>query len=126
MVSVQATLLEAVGHPRGGLEELTWLLERVGPMVAIGKPGERLPELGAARLYVDDESWKDTITALMRRAALVVIRAGNTTSLWWEVEQAMSLARPERVVIVALGPTERWLDFRRRLVDTVGEPTLVD
>jgi hypothetical protein len=28
-------------------------LARAGPFVAIGKPGERLPQIGAHRLYVD-------------------------------------------------------------------------
>ena len=30
-------------------QELAFILQRVGPVIAIGKPGERLPELGAAR-----------------------------------------------------------------------------
>ena len=77
-------------------------MARVGPVVAIGKPGERLPQLGAARLYVDDDHWQETIDALMTRSALVVVRAGNTPNLWWEIERAMTNQRPDRVVIVVL------------------------
>jgi hypothetical protein len=35
-------------------EVLAEVLSEFGPVVAIGKPGEELPELGAARLYVRD------------------------------------------------------------------------
>ena len=36
-------------------QEMGFILGQVGPVVAIGKPGERLPELGAARIYVADD-----------------------------------------------------------------------
>ena len=107
-------------------QELAWIMSRIGPVVAIGRPGERLPQLGAARTYVDDDRWKDTITGLMARAALVVIRAGDTANLWWEIEQATARIPRQRVVIVALGTKERWLDFHRRLTETFGPASLVD
>jgi TM2 domain-containing membrane protein YozV len=103
-------------------QELAWIMARVGPVVAIGKPGERLPQLGAARLYVDDEHWQDTIDALMTRSALVVVRAGNTPNLWWEIERAMARQRPERVIIVVLGPEARWAEFHRRFTEAFGVP----
>jgi hypothetical protein len=39
-------------------QELAMIMNRVGPVVAIGKPGEPLPELGAAQLYVSDDVWQ--------------------------------------------------------------------
>ncbi len=39
-------------------QEMADILADVGPVVAIGKPGEPLPELGAARLYVADADWQ--------------------------------------------------------------------
>jgi TM2 domain-containing membrane protein YozV len=103
-------------------QELAWILARVGPVVAIGKPGERLPQLGAARLYVDDDRWRETIDGLMTRSALVVVRAGNTPNLWWEIEQAMARQPPERLIVVALGPEERWLEFQQRFAESFGTP----
>ena len=44
--------------PTSSEEELARILEQIGPVVAIGKPGEKLPELGAARLYVSHEEWQ--------------------------------------------------------------------
>jgi len=106
-------------------QELAWIMARVGPVVAIGRPGERLPQLGAARLYVDDNQWQETIDALMTRSALVVVRAGNTPNLWWEIERAMTRQRPERVIIVVLGPEGRWADFHRRFGEAFGVPRVV-
>ncbi len=82
-------------------QELTRVLSRVGPVVAIGRPGESLPELGAARLYARDDEWRATVSELMPRARLVVIRAGPTPGLQWEIEEAYRLLPSERVVLVA-------------------------
>ena len=103
-------------------QELAWIMARVGPVIAIGKPGERLPQLGAARLYVDDDHWRETIDELMARSALVVVRAGDTPNLWWEIERAMTRHPLERVIIVMLGREERWRAFHRRFADTFGAP----
>ena len=65
-------------------QEMAFIMERIGPVVAIGKPGERLPELGAARLYVGDDEWRKVVGKFMNDAALVVIRAGETANLWWK------------------------------------------
>lgn len=64
-------------------------LAPLGPAVALGRPGEREPELGAARLYVKDENWQHAITWLMERAAVVVAIVGGSPGLWWEIELAI-------------------------------------
>ena len=103
-------------------QELAFILDRVGPVIAIGKPGERLPELGAARRYVADDRWRDVVHAMMREAALVVIRAGETQNLWWEIEQALTICARRRVVIVALGLPGSLPAFERRFADAYGAP----
>ena len=45
-------------------EALAKVLQEVGPFVAIGIPGEELPELGAARTYVGDAEWKAVVSGL--------------------------------------------------------------
>jgi TM2 domain-containing membrane protein YozV len=84
-------------------QELAIIMERVGPVVAIGKPGELLPELGAARLYASDDEWQATITDLMRRAGLVVVLAGATANLKWEIDQAVNLLPRRQLIFVSLG-----------------------
>jgi TM2 domain-containing membrane protein YozV len=103
-------------------QEMAFFMERIGPVVAIGKPGERLPELGAARLYVEDDEWRRVVGNFMNDAALVVIRAGETANLWWETEEALTRCSPERVMIVALEPPGTLATFERRFTETFGKP----
>jgi TM2 domain-containing membrane protein YozV len=99
---------------------MAFILERVGPVIAIGKPGEKLPQLGAARLYVSDDEWRAVVGKLMNDAALVVIRAGETANLWWEVQEALTHLSRERVIIVALGADLAM--FEQRFTQAFGVP----
>ena len=103
-------------------QEMAFILDRIGPVIAIGKPGERLPELGAARLYVGDHEWQAVVGGWIDRAALVVLRAGETEGLWWEVTQAMQRCPPRRVVIVILGASGSFPAFERRFAEAFGSP----
>lgn len=82
---------EHLKHLSGGSPEeaLTELLRQLGPVITVGKPGEELPQLGAIRLYFNDEDWQEKVTALMTLSQLVVIQPGYTEGLEWE----MSLAK---------------------------------
>ena len=101
-------------------QEMGFILGQVGPVVAIGKPGERLPELGAARIYVADDEWREVVTTWMSEAALVVFRAGETEGLWWEVEQALARCSRRRILIVELGPPQAYLSFRQKFDTAFG------
>ena len=103
-------------------QEMAFMLERIGPVIAIGKPGEPLPELGAARRYVGDDEWRAVVGQMMNDAVLVVIRAGETANLWWETHEALTRCSPERVIIVALGPAETFTAFERRFTEAYGAP----
>ncbi len=71
-----------------------------GPFLAIGKPGEPLPELGAAREYVDDRSWRQTVLQSLIASRLVIIQAGTSDGLRWEIANAFRLLRPEQLVLL--------------------------
>ena len=45
-------------------EQLAMVMNEIGPFIAIGRPGEQWPELGAARMYVGDDEWQATINNL--------------------------------------------------------------
>jgi hypothetical protein len=81
-------------------EQIGEVFNEIGPFVAIGRPGEPLPELGAARMYVGDDAWQKTVSDLMARARLVVFRAADTQGFWWEVERAAGLVEPARLVFL--------------------------
>jgi hypothetical protein len=93
--------------PLGALTEeeiLARVLKRVGPCVAIGEPGQNLPELGFHRLYVEDASWKARVEELMATARVVFLRAYDSDAVLWEMETAKQILTPERLVIVRAAP----------------------
>jgi hypothetical protein len=81
-------------------EVLTSILAEIGPGVAIGEPGEKVPDLGMTRIYATDDKWQTTVLELMSRANLVVMRAGDTGGFWWEVQQIAQHIKPERLVFL--------------------------
>jgi hypothetical protein len=80
-------------------EEMVNALQGIGPVVAIGRPGERLPTLGAARAYVADADWQNVVTQLATHAALLVLRVGETAGFWWEFERAAKIPDGRRIVL---------------------------
>ena len=100
-------------------EQLVNVLNELGPVTAIGKPGERLPQLGAQRLYVPDTAWRDTVSSLMETARLVVLRSGATAGVSWEAEHALQSVSLPRLVV--LFPRDRRL---YELFDRQIEPLL--
>ena len=80
-------------------QRLARTLREVGPFVAIGDPTERLPQLGAARLYAADEEWQAKVDDLTARAGVIVLHAGQSLGLAWEVRHVIALDAPERLVL---------------------------
>ncbi len=95
----------ALRATRAGSDEETMadILARLGPVIAVGKPGEPLPELGAARVYVSHDQWQQRVIALMQQAQLVVIRVGSSQGVMWEIEQALAQVPRQRLVLALLG-----------------------
>lgn len=84
--------------PRRYEESFARALRKLGPMIAIGRPGSRLPELGSQRLYVPDHAWKDAVEYLRTRAAAVLIVVGTTEGLWWEIDTSLVRLPRERLL----------------------------
>jgi hypothetical protein len=82
----------------GTLEErLIRAMRRYGPVVALGPAGERLPPLGAARMYVDDADWRRTVCDLAAKARLVVLRPAVKEAVLWEARTAARKAGSDKV-----------------------------
>jgi hypothetical protein len=75
------------------------VLQRIGSVIAIGRPGEGMAALGAARMYVDDAHWQQVVAGVAAEAAFTVIRLGETEGLRWELEHAVRNLPPERILI---------------------------
>ena len=82
-------------------EHLAKALAWLGPLVAVGRPGDHLPDVGAQRIYLTDDEWQMRVTELMISARVVVIRTGLSSGLDWELERAVSLLQPAQLLVVA-------------------------
>ena len=69
----------------------------LGPLVAIGQPGAP-PILGAHNLFVGEE-WQARVDDLSRRAQLVVLAAGDTPGILWEVNFMLKNLDPSKCLI---------------------------
>ncbi|GGT86873.1 hypothetical protein [Streptomyces violascens] len=110
-------------------EQLTRVLAPVAPVVAVGEPGERLPLAGARRFYLPLDDWQDTVSQLMGRARLVVLTAGLTAGVLWEIGEAARKLPPERLVVLVPMDPEAYETFRARAGETMprkpdGKPQL--
>jgi hypothetical protein len=103
-------------------ERLAHALRKIGPFVAVGNPAERLPLLGAARMYAADEDWQAAVGDLIGRAAIVLLHAGEGHGLDWEVHHVIDRGLPERTILSLPldakrgepSRQERYATFRRR------------
>ena len=95
-------------------EQIAQVMSLYGPFVAIGRPGEHLPQLGAARMYTTDESWQDIITDLLQRSQLIIMRVGETEGFWWEVANASTLPDPGKIVFLLPTSTMAYEKFQER------------
>ncbi len=97
-------------------DQLAEAVAPIGPMVAIGRPGERLPKPGAIRTYASDKEWQDVVEEWLSTAGLVVLRAGATEAVGGEISHAVATLTPERFLILMLGMKQREYDaFAQRM-----------
>jgi hypothetical protein len=121
--------------PRAGFEKtyeerLARTLRKIGPFVAVGDPTERLPLLGAARVYAADEDWQQTVDELTARTSVVILHAGEGDGLAWEVRHVIAVDAPERAILSLPlhakrkepSRQERYDAFRRRFGDDFPRP----
>jgi hypothetical protein len=101
-------------------QRVTRTLSRVGPVIAIGRPNERLPPLGAKRFYVSDQLWKEKVSDVVEVSQLVLWATGTTPGLRWEIEHLVNMRTPEKLIVwphpraLRLGTAERereWVRF---------------
>lgn len=91
-------------------EMLSRSLKSLGPMVAIGIPGEKLPLLGATRLYVGDKYWQQAVHFFMEKSVATMIVVNDGKGLWWEIYTAIDNIDPRRLIFYFpfIPSKERW------------------
>jgi hypothetical protein len=80
-------------------ELLAKTLNEFGPVITIGRPGEEMRELGAARTYSSEAEWHEKVESLMGSARLVVLRLGTTEGFWWELQQSIRKMNPHQLLV---------------------------
>lgn len=102
-------------HTSSSLEEqLSNAVERIGPLIAIGKPGEQMPTPGAVRLYAGNE-WQLTVLSWMAQARLVILRPGDSPGVSWEIDAALSTVRPEKLLLLVVRMRRKRYEATRAL-----------
>lgn len=75
-------------------------LNRHGPVITLGRPGEQLPPTGAAREYILHNHWQVKITELLQQSRLVVLIAGISQGIGWELDQIVREGLLSKTIIV--------------------------
>ena len=94
---------------------LAEIMGEAGPFVAIGKPGDTLPPLGASRFYVPDKNWKKFVRRLISRAALVILMAGRSQGLLWEMLECTKRVDPRCLIVLVPSDPEVYEAFRAQI-----------
>lgn len=107
-------------------EEITRTLAQYGPVIAIGQPGETIPSLGAAREYLTHTDWQAQVGSLVGTSSLIVLMAGNTPGIAWELEHILDRDEGRKLIFMMppLKPAElrkRWLALCRPICAIFGE-----
>jgi hypothetical protein len=96
------------------------------PILAVGRPDDRLPRGNAVRLYADAERWQPLVRDLIGRARWLILRAGDTPGVRWEIEEIVRQRRLQRCVIVMIDwqgypfGRERYASFAAALEEWTG------
>jgi hypothetical protein len=107
---------------RSDEEQMSAVLRRIGPIVAVGDPKERRVTLGANRIYLSDDEWQDWVKSQMLAAALVIFRASDTDAFWWEVATAALHVPDTKVAFLLPNDARIYDEFRQRFVRHFAQP----
>ncbi|MDR3622304.1 MAG: hypothetical protein P4L85_23335 [Paludisphaera borealis] len=114
-----------------GRDSMTWEQEFAlffrskGPVVAIGKPGEKITVPGAMRMYVDDDDWQATVLRLIDSSQAVILRLSPTAGAWWEFQQCRARLDPKRLLLLLTyveASQQRYEELRIRMEPVLGHP----
>ena len=82
---------------------LAQFFSTIGPYEALGNPGEDVPQTGARRIYKEHDKWQSDLSQMLGRARLVIVHAGATPGLKWEIGHLIRSIPPVRVLLLTTG-----------------------
>ena len=118
-----------INQPLRMEEALAVRFHDFGPFLAVGEPGEGLPQLGAARAYLSDDQWQAAVVNWIRELRLIAMLCGPTHWIHWEMQNIIRFERLDRVLLLlppgrkpgsalARQRQERWDNIVRSLEQT--------
>ena len=84
-----------------------------GPFIAIGSPKEKIPQIGAARMRLLDDEWQRTVTAWMESSSAIVMYAGTTHWVGWELRRIIEGGWTTKLILL-FPPVLPFPGFRQR------------
>jgi len=93
-----------------------------GPVIALGRPGERKVPFGAARYYATQQEWQTVVTDAARRAQAIVIAAGDSPGVLWEYE-LLSREHLLNRTLLLFRPAKEEDQANRRALDAFSQAT---
>jgi FHA domain len=89
-----------------------------GPFVAVGSPQDELPQLGAARARLSEDEWRGRVRQWMRSSQVILIYAGSTYWINWELTTLARRGHMHKVVLL-IPPRRGWATRSRKVVDDI-------
>lgn len=91
-----------------------------GPLIAMGEPG-KLPRSGAARTYYRGDDWREAVEAWMDEALCIVMIAGLTEGVRWELETALKRGHARKLILIIprdANHETRWARAEKNLAES--------
>ena len=70
-------------------------------LYAIGDPNAILPPIGAETLYATNDSWKESVHLLMKRAKVILLRMGASEGSVWELNDCIVSQFQYKTIFIA-------------------------
>lgn len=98
-------------------------LKKTIPVYCVGMTKEVASPHGCKRVYLDDESWKEGVSLLIKKAKYVFILIHNSESCVWEIKECEKIASEKTVYLIdTINKYEKTLE----LMKDDGVPYILD
>jgi len=81
-------------------EEIVTVLDKLGPVVALGNINNLEKPLGAYRIETTDDTWKEKVDIYAQKSKYIVIVLQSTPSLLWEINELPKLYKKNKFIFL--------------------------